>query len=125
MKHKTWFRLVIRAIGILLIGLSLPALCQGIGFIVYLFMESSGMPQSYTWIQTAYYGGGIAQASLGIYLIFGGTWIVDTCIPSNRPYCPDCGYDLSHSVTSTMCPECGVSLPTLSPAPQQPRSDAP
>ena len=29
---------------------------------------------------------------------------------SNRPYCPECGYDLSKA-TSGNCPECGVKLP--------------
>ena len=115
MKHKTWFRLVIRAIGVLMIGLSLPPLCQLIGYIIYLFVDSSGMPSSYTWIQTAYYGGGITQALLGVYLVYGGKWIVNKCIPSNREYCPECGYDLSHGANSANCPECGVTLPPVPP----------
>ena len=34
MKHKTWFRLVLKAIGILLIGLVLPEIIQSIFFII-------------------------------------------------------------------------------------------
>jgi hypothetical protein len=51
-----------------------------------------------------------AQLALGLYLFFGGEWIVNRAIPSNRPYCPECGYDLSRS-RREHCPECGVTLP--------------
>ncbi|MCH8164063.1 MAG: hypothetical protein IH889_00495 [Planctomycetes bacterium] len=36
MKHKTWFRLMIKAIGVLLIGLSLPGLATFAGLIIVL-----------------------------------------------------------------------------------------
>ncbi len=56
------------------------------------------------------YSGSIVQLAIGVYLLFGGNWIVNVCISSNRPYCPECGYDLSKA-TSANCPECGVKLP--------------
>jgi hypothetical protein len=45
-----------------------------------------------------------------MYLLIGGKWIADFAIPSNRPYCPNCGYDLSH-YSGERCPECGVTWP--------------
>jgi hypothetical protein len=46
-------------------------------------------------------------AAVGLYLFFGGKWIVDKAIPSNRPYCHECGYELT-AATQNRCPECGT-----------------
>ena len=46
---------------------------------------------------------------LGLYLFLGGRWIVDKSIPSNRRYCHECGYDLTHT-DSNCCPECGTEF---------------
>jgi hypothetical protein len=121
MKHKTWFRLVIKAIGILLIGLSLPGIGQALGFIVYLAIgdKPSSLSRDTFWLlQGLYYAGSVVQLALGLYLLLGGKWIVDRCIPSNRQYCPDCGYDLSRS-SSDRCAECGTLLPREAPPPAQ------
>lgn len=49
---------------------------------------------------------------IGLYLFFGGKWILNRIVPSNRPYCHECGYDLSHN-GSPQCPECGVAVPVM------------
>ena len=41
------------------------------------------------------------------YLFFGGKWIADKAIPGNRPYCHECGYDLTNAV-GNVCTECGT-----------------
>jgi hypothetical protein len=51
-----------------------------------------------------------ARMFIGAYLFFGGGLIVAYCIPSNRPYCPQCGYEL-RSARGQRCPECGSFLP--------------
>ncbi|HWB18761.1 MAG TPA: hypothetical protein VG711_00550 [Phycisphaerales bacterium] len=115
MKHKTWFRLVLKAIGVLLACLGLPQVVSGgLRTLALLTYQSFGMP-SPPWSQIMYYvapefAAGTLQAFLGTYLFFGGRWIVEKCIPSNRPYCPNCGYELK-SLTSSLCPECGIVLP--------------
>ena len=117
MKHKTWFRLVIKAIGVLLVASSFPYLGMGISqLLIYSSFGATNNPfnanvqaGSVVWIV-----GSLIQLALGIYLFFGGKLIVNRCIPSNRPYCPDCGYDLSKT-TSGSCPECGIVLPTEPP----------
>jgi hypothetical protein len=53
---------------------------------------------------------GACPMSLGFYLFFGRKWIVNLAIPSNRPYCAECGYDLSQT-RSLRCPECGTPVP--------------
>src|SRR5262245_11987829 len=113
MKHKTWFRLVLKAIGILLIGYSLPTVGRGAGELIYAYFEGrqfAGYPSNYWIVQSLYYSGTFMQFVLGLYLFFGGKWIVNMAIPSNRSYCPECGYDLQSS-KGACCPECGVALP--------------
>ncbi len=119
MKHKTWFRLVLKAIGILLVGLSLPDLVKFVAQMGHFSVGSfaSGRfpvppPPTWWWVWNLVPEviGHLLQLGLGLYLLFGGKWIVNLCIPSNRPYCPECGYDLSKA-GSANCPECGVKLP--------------
>jgi hypothetical protein len=111
MKHKTWFRLVIKAIGVLFVGMSIPTVAAGIANLNSMFSSRSfsGYVQALM-VQAVWLCGSFLQLALGLYLFFGGKWIVDRAIPSNRPYCPECGYDLSKS-NGTVCPECGVTLP--------------
>jgi hypothetical protein len=120
MKHKTWFRLLLKAIGVYMVLSAIPnLLSQIMGIVVNIAMYTpSGagisspfwtnlswwLPQFIWWF---------GQVGIGLYLFFGGKWIVNMAIPSNRPYCPECGYDLSRKTTDR-CPECGVTLPHLS-----------
>ena len=124
MKHKTWFRLVIKAIGVLLVGFGTETLIEGVIYGIAYLEQITGMGGGMTFFPTSYLiarpVGGLAVAAFGLYLFFGGAWIVNKAIPSNRPYCPECGYDLSHSAAgATNCPECGVALParTTNPTP--------
>ena len=115
MKHKTWFRLIIRAIGVWVLATAIPSAASSISRYVTMFFDSSvGTTNPYLW-QSSYYLPELIrvglQLGLGFYLLFGGDWIINKCIPSNRPYCPDCGYDLSHNSQAANCPECGVTLP--------------
>lgn len=113
MRYKTLFRVLLKVIGVWLFASGLTNLIGSIVQIV-TFQLSSGfgagpMPFPY-WLV-----GGLATPLvsfvIGLYLFFGGEKIVNLAIPSNRPYCPECGYDLTHS-DGHRCPECGTSLPT-------------
>lgn len=135
MKHKTWFRLVIKAIGVLLVGLSFREILYLAVAVADTLLGSLPLPYR---IQLSPFPAGsnylywlpdLAQFAFGLYLFFGGKWIVDKCIPSNRPYCPECGYDVSHlqssgSGSARRCPECGVELPTTIP-PQSTPTEGP
>ena len=50
------------------------------------------------------------QLCIGLYLFRGGDWIVNRVIPTNRPYCHECGYDLTGSGMAGECPECGTAF---------------
>lgn len=119
-KHKTWFRLVLKAIGVLLLALGLPDLIQA-GTLVVGYAYSGGygfggfgpltdldvllMTISSSNLITA-----LVKTLIGIYLLLYGGLLLNLCIPSNRPYCPECGYELRGSV-GVKCPECGCRLP--------------
>lgn len=118
MKHKTWFRLVLKAIGVLLVGMSLDAV-MGIA-IQLLFMalaafEGTNMTSAFSsagelrWINWRSLGS-LLQMCLGVYFFFGGSWVIDRAARSNRLSCPECGYDISRT-DGTICPECGAARP--------------
>ena len=103
MKYKTLFRLLMKAIGVLLFAQGLP---QSVAMIAWMFQSATGtsttFPSPYFQIAVA-----VLQPALGVYLFFGGKWIVNLAIPSNRPYCPECAYDLTGAPVGR-CPECGT-----------------
>ena len=77
-------------------------------WIIGAYMESR--PELFT--TNIYYSvlnSGFFNLIAGLYLFFGGKWIVNKAIPSNRPYCHECGYELTHA-RSNVCPECGTEF---------------
>ena len=105
MKYKTLFRLLLKMAGIWIIieGFS-SLLGSAAGLVSSLFRD----PQLRSvWLQ-GYLANMVQpalQIGLGAYLFFAGGWVVNKAIPGNRPYCPECGYDLT-GVTANRCPEC-------------------
>jgi len=106
MKYKTLFRLLLKVVGVGLFGLSIPDIAWAIAEILNNLAELDSLYNDLPLLLQ-----GPLQAALGLYFFFGGEWIVNKAIPSNRPYCPACGYDLSRS-SGERCPECGTALPT-------------
>ncbi len=106
MKHKTWFRLVLKAIGIFLIAWAVPELLTAIGW--FFIWAQDDLPR----LLVALAGPAI-KVVFGAYLLFGGAALVNRIIPSNHPYCPDCGYNLTHQRSTDRCVECGSDITHL------------
>jgi hypothetical protein len=107
MKYKTLFRIICKAIGVYFFVLGITGVLNMASSLVVGFLINSGPGvRSY-----AYSGvgaiGALFEIAAGCYLFFDGRLLADWAIPGNRPYCPECGYDLSAAV-SGICPECGT-----------------
>jgi len=127
MTEHAWFKLLIRAIGIMLCGFALPAILGQAGYLLQSFASTQSlMPLEYIWMSAGSALGTLAEAGIGLYLLFGGNWIISRCLKEIRDNCVSCGYDISASVGDT-CSECGAPILRSSghsapkpPAPPQP-----
>lgn len=105
MKYKTLFRLLLKAFGVMLFAYGIPQVIPTIAWA--MDPRTRSLPSNtHTFLQVANI---VIQPVLGLYLFFGGKWIVNLAIPGNRPYCPECAYDLTGAPTER-CPECGTAF---------------
>ncbi len=103
MKYKTLFRVLQKLVGLLVCSLGVVLLAAHIlGISLDFFASTSTRPPIAWWRFIPIHG--IVGVALGLYLFFGGKWIADLAIPGNRPYCDECGYDLTNA-TGDSCPE--------------------
>jgi len=110
MKYKTAFRLAIRAVGVLIIAQQIPSFVQGCIPITIAVLDLeflTGGLGAWEWFLAALLGH-VAGLAIGLYLFFHAEWIVNLAIPSNRPYCHECAYELTGLPTEGVCPECGT-----------------
>jgi len=105
MRYKTLFRVLLKVLGVYLVVTGSGSIFYFITGIVFDIYGSSGITRS-LW---PFGLPGLFSLAIGLYLFFGGKWIADLAIPSNRPYCAECGYDIGHSPGDT-CPECGTLI---------------
>ena len=130
MKHKTWFRLALKLVGIYLLATSIPAIINVAATMIargrdFAYWSGGSVVDLDRMIAVAIqFGlvGSILQSAIGIYLLLGAGMLASLIIPSSRPYCPDCGHEL-RGISGVNCPECGTRLPTdLLPPPAPPAS---
>jgi hypothetical protein len=105
------FRLALKFLGVWLVATGIaPLMGSAFMYVGYLFATFGFGDMYYEpgfWLSLP--AQHLAQVGVGLYLFFGGRWIVDKAIPGNRPYCHECGYDLRHC-GSNCCPECGTEF---------------
>ena len=111
MKFRMWFRLVIKAVGLLLLSQAVPGLVR-----VAVIALDESMNYGYTGFWRAQHWPYALQPlseqgvliAFGLYLLFGGKWLLNRCVPIDK-FCSECGYNIS-KVKSGRCPECGASF---------------
>lgn len=117
MKHKTLFRLLLRLMGVYFFFLGATALPSTI-FGVWGLLSELPTSQRMSFARAlVWHLSPVLQVAVGLYLFFGGGWIVSKAIPSNKPYCHECGYPID-GVRGERCPECDT------PFRAEPASDA-
>lgn len=107
MKYKTLFRLMLKAIGVWLFFDGVSWFLMYAPSMIAMLADRLPMGASVSWEYVLMPMGPLIKVGAGVYLFFGGARIVDKAVPGNRPYCPECAYDLSGAV-SNRCPECGT-----------------
>jgi hypothetical protein len=109
MRYKTLFRVICKAMGVYFIVLGCTGLL-GVAAVRIAFASRISPRDSIGWTVTQGVSSAAApvfQLAVGLYLFFGGRRIADLALPSNRFYCPECGYDTTGS-EGLICPECGT-----------------
>lgn len=110
MKYKTLFRLLLKFFGVWLIA---HGIIEVVGDLL-VFAQHVHRRSGFGFIFNNWWGllapaKIVVQIGIGMYLFFGGRWIVNLAIPSNRPYCHECGYELTRT-DGNACPECGTAF---------------
>jgi hypothetical protein len=114
MLEYAWFRLLVRAIGVLLIGIGAPgffAMLVNLGTYVLANGASAAGSISQGTVLTliAHVAASCAQVAFGLYLLLGANRLIGFCIRDVLDHCTACGYDVRR-VGAPNCPECGVPL---------------
>jgi hypothetical protein len=132
MTDPRWFRLVIRAIGVLTLVLAIPhvggaissistLIGEGPGGYRYMMANRTGLVggeswwNPYTFAVAATAVAALAQAALGLYLLRGAPRLVAFCTRQARGHCPACDYDIRG--LKGQCPECGLAIPEAAAPP--------
>lgn len=119
MSDYAWFKLLVRAIGIMLLGFSIPTLAW---YVFELFVSamptvtgrssrSVGDHLLFNLPTLASFG---AQAFMGWYLLFRGEWIIGKVLAEVNGRCAKCGYDI-RAITTGACPECNTPIRAVKP----------
>ena len=104
MRYKTLFRLMLKLLGVYLFVIGTGSLISVAANLAVFRRAGAGWTVGQG-LLTAMYPA--FELLAGAYLFFDGRWVADRAIPSNRSYCPECGYDVTGSQTP-VCPECGT-----------------
>lgn len=119
MSDYAWFKLLVRGIGILLLGLSVPSLIRWFGSVVIMWDAISPVATSWSLRQQLLFGlPGLlaegAQAAFGWYLLFRGEGVISRVLAEIHGRCAKCGYDL-RGLNSNACPECNTPIRAKAP----------
>lgn len=114
MSEYAWFKLLVRAIGIILMALSVPMLIWWAAQMLVSLRglnpatSSNALERNFVqWLPSmlAYF----CQAGAGAYLFFGGEALIRRVISEVDGRCAKCGFELG-DLKRDACPECNSPL---------------
>lgn len=127
MSDYAWFKLLVRAIGIILIGFSVPTLLWYLSELAMSAAPSSAGRTSRSFsdhllfsLPTLISNG--AQAFMGWYLLFRGEWVIARVLGEVNGRCARCGYDI-RDIKSGACPECNTPIRAIASDTDQKQGD--
>lgn len=110
MNERGWVVLLVRGIGLAVLGVWGPALVSKAILIAYAmqssqsaWMGSPGFVEQQLLVATQE----VAAVALGLYLLLGGRWVIDRICQQVVGVCPICG----EKTGGGPCPECGHVMP--------------
>jgi hypothetical protein len=115
MSDGAWFRLVLRALGVLVLAFAIPEFLGTLGSIGFDASLGPGRPDV-GWRYIFFAPGMAAKMAIGFYLLMGPGRLVRYCMRDVGNICPGCAYDIS-AVAAETCPECGLRLESRPPPP--------
>lgn len=121
MADYSWFRLLVRALGLVFIGLALPSVIQTAFWVAnaWQYQTRAGTGGVSVWSTVVQWTGVVVsvviQLLFGLYLFFGGEWVIRRCLRDVYGRCAACGYEVAGHA-GAVCPECGAMLPGRSAA---------
>jgi hypothetical protein len=129
MTDPKWFRLVIRAVGVLTIAISIPHVGGAIASLAMMlqagpggwrsYLSSSGAGGGESWWNPFTFGvaasvlAAAGQLGLGLYLLCGASRLVRYCVREVSGRCAGCDYEVRG--LKGKCPECGLEIPEAAP----------
>lgn len=113
MRYKTLTRLLIKLMGIYFLVVGSTGLIAGAVYLLMALTDYNNFGgQTFIAYPVAWCLSALFSIVSGLTLLSTSNWLVAKLIPSNRPYCPSCGYELTGAM-GRHCPECGVDLQGL------------
>jgi hypothetical protein len=119
MTDPRWFKLLLRGIGLLLLGLAIPSLPTiATYFAALIEQRRQGFGSLDISLAMAVVNavGVFGQTAFAVYLVTGGGALARYCVRQSFTRCAGCDYDLQ-GVTG-QCPECGLPVPQATTAAQ-------
>ena len=109
MKYKTLFQLLLKFLGVWLFANGIIMVAFSSSTFIF-FRRISGYPSRLKFMAAV--SSRRSSSWQWASTVTDGKWVADKATASNRPYCPECGYDLTDN-TSDRCPECGTATPVI------------
>ena len=125
MRHRNWLTAVLRIFGIVLVAYHVDYPLQMLMWLLSAFIGNAE-PElvNRSMITDIWTAAGSFRFFFGLYLIFGGKWLINLCMRDIVGRCPGCGYDIA-SLSAEVCPECGIAIPPAArPVQAPPAPDA-
>lgn len=109
MNEIVWAKLLLRVVGILLIGLGAPRVLDMAAAIFQMAVFGQGIRFEFASVYIASLLGAVVQTGFGVFVLAGGPFLMGLLLRGIGKQCLRCGYDIS-AVPSGPCPECGETL---------------